>query len=115
MTLASSCPGPGEAPVSIPLLAPDPEPGPVDDALPLAVFELFRVLVVARRCADGAGKEFFLSMAWTVLSKRRKSDSARVRMGSNSIELESSLTILVSFRSFPPIQVQGSRGVRTVF
>ena len=90
MTRASS-PCPGEAPESMPLLAP---PDPVDGgALPLAALESWG-LAVTRRCADdGAGKEFFLSMVWTVLSKRRKIDSARVRMGSNSIELESSLTV----------------------
>ena len=39
------------------------------------------------------GKLFFLSIAWTVRSKRRKRDSARVRMGIKSIELESSFTV----------------------
>lgn len=41
----------------------------------------------------GMGKLFFLSTAWTTRSKRRKSDSARVRIGISSIEFESSLTI----------------------
>lgn len=39
------------------------------------------------------GKLFFLSIAWTVRSKRRKRDSARVRRGISSIELESSFTV----------------------
>lgn len=47
---------------------------------------------VGFRAVEGSGKWFFLSMAWTVRSKRRKSDSARVRMGMSSIELESSFT-----------------------
>lgn len=42
--------------------------------------------------AAGAGKLFFLSMAWTARSKRWNRDSARVRMGMSSIVLESSLT-----------------------
>lgn len=51
-----------------------------------------------RWCAVGAkGKLFFLSMAWTVRSKRRKRDSARVRRGVRSIELESSFTVLLAF------------------
>lgn len=41
---------------------------------------------------EGAGKLFFLSMAWTARSKRWKIDSARVRIGMSSMVLESSLT-----------------------
>ena len=48
-----------------------------------------------RRCTVGAvGKLSFLSIAWTARSKRWKSDSARVRSGTRSIVLESSLTIV---------------------
>lgn len=48
---------------------------------------------VRRWVAEGAdGKLSFLSIAWTERSKRRKSDSARVRIGTSSIVLESSLT-----------------------
>lgn len=45
-----------------------------------------------RRWVDGAGKLFFLSIASTVRSKRRKRDSARVRRGTSSMVFESSLT-----------------------
>lgn len=48
--------------------------------------------VERRWTADGAGKLFFLSIASTVRWKRRKRDSARVRIGRRSIVLESSLT-----------------------
>ena len=58
--------------------------------LPLSVVEFW---ICFRWCAAGAGKLFFLSIASTVRSKRRKRDSARVRMGMSSIVLESSLTV----------------------
>lgn len=59
--------------------------------LPLSVAVEFWICF--RWCAAGAGKLFFLSIASTVRSKRRKRDSARVRMGMRSIVLESSLTV----------------------
>lgn len=76
--VSSSC-----EPVSTPLLDPlgPLAPGCAVGVLPFAL------------CVSGAGKDFFLSMAWTALSKRRKIDSARVRMGTSSIEFESSLTV----------------------
>jgi hypothetical protein len=50
-------------------------------------------LRIGRCRMDGAGKLSFLSMASTVRWKRRKRASARTSVLSNSIEVESSLTV----------------------
>lgn len=52
-----------------------------------------------RARADGVGKLEFLSMASTVLRKRRKSASARMIVEERSMVFESSLTASISFDS----------------
>ena len=52
------------------------------------------VAAVFRCLSFGAGKLDFLSMASTVRWKRRKRASARTRVDSRSIVVESSLTVL---------------------
>lgn len=102
MTRGSS----GEAP-STPLL---------DPLLPLLAPGLVGALPLIL-CVNGAGKDFFLSMFWTVLSKRRKMDSARVRMGISSIEFESSLTViaLAPLSHLKRRKGEGKKERRTVF
>ena len=56
--------------------------------------EAFCVAAVFRCLSFGAGKLDFLSMASTVRWKRRKRASARTRVDSRSIVVESSLTVL---------------------
>jgi hypothetical protein len=81
--------------VSAPLVAPLALPAPFLDGEGAEVVEEDEEDGNNRCLRLGFGKLDFLSIASTVRWKRRKRASARTRVDSRSIELDSSLTVVV--------------------